>query len=84
MPIFRLQDNKLRQIVTLGPQDTLEEKTVTVCHGSDFVNMTFVNFCCTRRDIAQVSPPILRTWPASNCSLGASGHSHLRRALVTT
>jgi len=59
MLISRLQDNKLRQIVTLGPQDTLEEKTVTVCHGSDFVNMTFVNFCCTRRDIAQVRPPIL-------------------------
>ncbi|TDG44849.1 hypothetical protein AWZ03_008746 [Drosophila navojoa] len=47
-------DAKLRQIVTMGPQDTLEEKTVTICHGSDFVNMTFVNFCCTRRDIAQV------------------------------
>lgn len=36
-------------------QDTLEEKTVTVCYGSDFVNVTFINFCCTRRDIAQVS-----------------------------
>ncbi|KAH8266514.1 hypothetical protein KR044_010674 [Drosophila immigrans] len=48
------KDAKLRQIVTLGPQDTLEEKTVTICHGSDFVNMTFVNFCCTRRDIAQI------------------------------
>ncbi|XP_015028767.2 1-phosphatidylinositol 4,5-bisphosphate phosphodiesterase classes I and II isoform X3 [Drosophila virilis] len=48
------KDAKLRQIVTMGPQDTLEEKTVTICHGSDFVNMTFVNFCCTRRDIAQI------------------------------
>lgn len=51
---FYLKDAKLRQIVTLGLQDTLEEKTVTICHGSDFVNMTFVNFCCTKRDIAQV------------------------------
>ncbi|ALC38505.1 Plc21C [Drosophila busckii] len=48
------KDMKLRQIVTLGQQDTLEEKTVTICHGSDFVNMTFVNFCCTKRDIAQI------------------------------
>ncbi|EDW28596.1 GL18869 [Drosophila persimilis] len=49
------KEGKLRQIVTMGPQDTtLEEKTVTVCHGSDFVNMTFVNFCCNRRDIAQL------------------------------
>lgn len=49
------QDLKLRQIVTMGPHDTLEEKTVTVCFGSDFVNVTFINFCCTRKDIAQVS-----------------------------
>lgn len=49
------QDSKLRQIVTLGSQDTLEEKTVTICHGCDFVNVTFVNFCCTKREIAQVS-----------------------------
>nr|ACD69415.1 phospholipase C [Spodoptera littoralis] len=46
------KDFKLRQIVTVGCQDTLEEKTVTVCHGSDFVNMTFRNFCCTRFAIA--------------------------------
>ncbi|CRK93620.1 CLUMA_CG007150, isoform A [Clunio marinus] len=47
------KDLKLRQIVTMGSQDTLEEKTVTVCYGSDFVNVTFINFCCTRKDIAQ-------------------------------
>ncbi|XP_004536250.1 1-phosphatidylinositol 4,5-bisphosphate phosphodiesterase classes I and II isoform X2 [Ceratitis capitata] len=47
------KDSKLRQIVTLGSQDTLEEKTVTICHGCDFVNVTFVNFCCTKREIAQ-------------------------------
>uniref|UniRef100_A0A1A9Z7Q2 1-phosphatidylinositol 4,5-bisphosphate phosphodiesterase n=1 Tax=Glossina pallidipes TaxID=7398 RepID=A0A1A9Z7Q2_GLOPL len=46
-------DIKLRQIVTLGSQDTLEEKTVTICHGPDFVNNTFVNFCCTKKEIAQ-------------------------------
>lgn len=39
----------------MGSVDTLEQKTVTVCHGTDFVNVNFVNFCCTRRDIAQVS-----------------------------
>lgn len=50
-----LQDLKLRQIVTMGSMDTLEQKTVTVCYGTDFVNVNFVNFCCTRKDIAQVS-----------------------------
>ena len=49
-----LQDPKLRQIVTMGSQDTLEEKTITLCCGSDFVNLTFINFCCTKKEIAQV------------------------------
>lgn len=52
--VFLLQDSKLRQIVTLGSQDTLEEKTVTVCFGSDFVNVSFINFCATRKEIALV------------------------------
>lgn len=52
--IFVLQDSKLKQIVTMGSQDTLEEKTVTVCCASDFVNITFINFCCTRKEIARL------------------------------
>lgn len=52
---FSGQDSKLRQIVTMGSQDTLEEKTVTLCYGADFVNLTFINFCCTKKEIAQVS-----------------------------
>ncbi len=39
----------------MGLQDTLEEKTVTVCYGSDFVNVNFINFSCTRKEVAQVS-----------------------------
>ncbi|XP_075225667.1 phospholipase C at 21C isoform X2 [Lycorma delicatula] len=48
------KDSKLRPIVTMGSQDTLEEKTVTICCGSDFVNLSFINFCCTKREIAQL------------------------------
>lgn len=40
----------------MGPQDIpLEDKTVTVVHGPDLVNVNFINFCCIGRDIAQVS-----------------------------
>jgi phosphatidylinositol phospholipase C, beta len=39
----------------MGSHDTLEDKTVTVCCGSDFVNVTFINFSCSRKDMAQVS-----------------------------
>ncbi|KPJ14367.1 1-phosphatidylinositol-4,5-bisphosphate phosphodiesterase classes I and II [Papilio machaon] len=49
-----LCDQKIRNVVLIGSQGSLEEKTVTVCYGADFVNVTFVNFCCTRRDIAQM------------------------------
>lgn len=38
----------------MGIQDTLEEKTVTVCTASDFVNINFINFCCTKKDIARL------------------------------
>ncbi|XP_055591839.1 1-phosphatidylinositol 4,5-bisphosphate phosphodiesterase classes I and II isoform X2 [Uranotaenia lowii] len=48
------RDMKLRQLVTMGSQDTLEEKTVTVCYGVDFVNVNFINFCCTRKEIAKL------------------------------
>ncbi|KAG8225968.1 hypothetical protein J437_LFUL006197 [Ladona fulva] len=48
------KDPKLRQLVTMGSQDTLGEKTVTVCYGSDFVNPTFINFCCTKKEIAKL------------------------------
>lgn len=52
--VCRTQDPRLRQIVTMGSQDTLEEKTVTVCVASDFVNINFINFCCTRKEIAKL------------------------------
>ncbi|XP_012521897.1 1-phosphatidylinositol 4,5-bisphosphate phosphodiesterase classes I and II isoform X2 [Monomorium pharaonis] len=47
------KDPKLKSLVTMGPQDSLEDKTVTICYGSDFVNMSFINFCTTRAEIAQ-------------------------------
>ncbi|KAK2580689.1 hypothetical protein KPH14_007786 [Odynerus spinipes] len=37
----------------MGSQGSLEDKTVSICYGSDFVNMTFINFCTTRAEIAQ-------------------------------
>ncbi|KAM3959579.1 phospholipase C at 21C [Aphomia sociella] len=48
------KDPKIRNLVLIGSQGSLEEKTVTVCYGADFVNVTFINFCCTRKEIAQM------------------------------
>ncbi|XP_076766451.1 phospholipase C at 21C isoform X3 [Xylocopa sonorina] len=47
------KDPKLKGRVTMGSQDSLEEKTVTICYGSDFVNMNFINFCTMRAEVAQ-------------------------------
>ncbi len=49
------KDPKLKQIVTMGSTDTLEEKTLTVVSGPDFVNISFTNFCCTKKETAKVS-----------------------------
>ncbi|CAB3247460.1 unnamed protein product [Arctia plantaginis] len=48
------KDPKIRNLVLIGSQGSLEEKTVSVCYGADFVNVTFINFCCTRKEIAQI------------------------------
>ncbi|XP_026315816.1 1-phosphatidylinositol 4,5-bisphosphate phosphodiesterase classes I and II-like [Hyposmocoma kahamanoa] len=48
------KDPKIRNVVLIGSQGSLEEKTVTICYGADFVNVTFINFCCTRKEIAQL------------------------------
>ncbi|XP_067622681.1 1-phosphatidylinositol 4,5-bisphosphate phosphodiesterase classes I and II isoform X4 [Eurosta solidaginis] len=74
------KDSKLRQIVTLGSQDTLEEKTVTICHGCDFVNVTFVNFCCTKRDIAQLWCDGIMRLAYSLSRLNGSANTLLQKA----
>ncbi|XP_043470504.1 1-phosphatidylinositol 4,5-bisphosphate phosphodiesterase classes I and II isoform X1 [Leptopilina heterotoma] len=47
------KDPKLKACVTMGSQDLLEDKTVTICYGSDFVNVTFINFCTNRAEMAR-------------------------------
>ncbi|KAL5279626.1 PLCB2 family protein [Megaselia abdita] len=74
------RDPKLRQIVTMGSQDTLEEKTVTVVHGSDFVNVFFVNFCCTKKDIAKVWADSIMKLSYSLNQLNASSTMYLQKA----
>ncbi|CAB3385464.1 Hypothetical predicted protein [Cloeon dipterum] len=48
------KDLKLRQVVCMGSQEPLEDKTLTVCYGSDFVNPNFVNFCCSNKETAEM------------------------------
>nr|XP_027200086.1 1-phosphatidylinositol 4,5-bisphosphate phosphodiesterase classes I and II-like [Dermatophagoides pteronyssinus] len=47
-------DGKLKESINIGPQDIqLEDKTLTIVYGTDFVNVNFINFCTYSKEIAQ-------------------------------
>ncbi|XP_017771525.1 PREDICTED: 1-phosphatidylinositol 4,5-bisphosphate phosphodiesterase classes I and II [Nicrophorus vespilloides] len=76
------KDPKLRQIVTMGSQDTLEEKTVTVCVASDFVNINFINFCCTRKEIARLWTDSLMSLAYNLNQINGTNNMFLRKAFT--
>lgn len=47
------REGKLRETVNMGADLPLEDKTLTVAYGTDFVNINFINFCCNCKDVAQ-------------------------------
>lgn len=53
------QDPKLREVLGFGKGDNVEGKLVTVVHGNDLVNTSFLNFQAMQEDTAKVttSPP---------------------------
>ena len=49
------KDAKMRDQVNMGvSQESLEDKTLTVAHGPDFVNVSFLNFCTSKKETAKV------------------------------
>lgn len=45
------REGKLKDSVSMGPDSiALEDKTLTIVYGSDFVNVNFVNFCCNNKE----------------------------------
>ncbi|RWS31154.1 1-phosphatidylinositol 4:5-bisphosphate phosphodiesterase classes I and II-like protein [Leptotrombidium deliense] len=54
-------EGKLRDSVNIGPPDIpLEEKTLTFVYGSDFVNVNFINFCCTKKISQEWTDSVLK------------------------
>lgn len=52
------KDAKMKDQVTMGvSQESLEDKTLTVTYGPDFVNISFLNFSTTKKEIAKVIYP---------------------------
>ncbi|KAK2715634.1 hypothetical protein QYM36_010267 [Artemia franciscana] len=44
----------VRNHVDFGSDDSLEDRTVRICYGNDFVNVRFVNFSCRSKDVAKI------------------------------
>lgn len=71
------QDPKLREVLGFGKGDNVEGKLVTVVHGNDLVNTSFLNFQAMQEDTAKVttSPPsnhLLAFITCRRCSLPPS------------
>lgn len=49
------QDPKLREVLGFGQGDNVEGKLVTVVHGNDLVNISFLNFQAMQEDTAKVT-----------------------------
>ncbi|KAL3875090.1 hypothetical protein ACJMK2_038024 [Sinanodonta woodiana] len=47
------KEGKLRDSCTIGSSDIqLEDKTVSICYGTDMVNIDWINFVCASREVA--------------------------------
>jgi len=49
------QDPKLRDVLGFVKGDNVEGKLVTVVHGNDLVNISFLNFQAMQKDAAKVT-----------------------------
>jgi phosphatidylinositol phospholipase C beta len=51
-----VKDTKLRESLDIGKTDVaLEDKMMTICYGTDLVNVNFINFAAISVDVARVS-----------------------------
>lgn len=46
----------MREVLGFGKGENVEGKLVTVVHGSDLVNISFLNFQAMQEDTAKVTP----------------------------
>lgn len=46
----------MREVLGFGKGENVEGKLVTIVHGSDLVNISFLNFQAMQEDAAKVTP----------------------------
>ncbi|KAK2715829.1 hypothetical protein QYM36_010406 [Artemia franciscana] len=48
------KDRSLRDRANFGSSHSLEDETVTICYGTDLVNVRFLSFICGSKDVAKI------------------------------
>ncbi|XP_075943039.1 1-phosphatidylinositol 4,5-bisphosphate phosphodiesterase beta-3 isoform X1 [Anarhichas minor] len=74
------KDPKLRDVLGFGKANNVEGKLVTVVHGSDLVNISFLNFQAMQEDAAKIWTDELFTLATNILSQNASRHTFLLKA----
>uniref|UniRef100_A0A8C3APJ6 Phosphoinositide phospholipase C n=1 Tax=Cyclopterus lumpus TaxID=8103 RepID=A0A8C3APJ6_CYCLU len=74
------KDPKLRDVLGFGKGDNVEGKLVTVVHGNDLVNISFLNFQAMQKDTAKIWTDELFTLATNILSQNASRHTFLLKA----
>ncbi|KAM3591204.1 uncharacterized protein V6R79_024592 [Siganus canaliculatus] len=74
------KDAKLREVLGFGKGDSVEGKMVTVVHGNDLVNTSFLNFQAMQEDTAKIWTDELFTLATNILSQNASRNTFLLKA----
>ncbi|XP_041820555.1 1-phosphatidylinositol 4,5-bisphosphate phosphodiesterase beta-3 [Chelmon rostratus] len=74
------KDPKLREVLGFGKGDNVEGKLVTVVHGNDLVNTSFLNFQAMQEDTAKIWTDELFTLATNILSQNASRNTFLLKA----
>uniref|UniRef100_A0A8C4HJG7 1-phosphatidylinositol 4,5-bisphosphate phosphodiesterase n=1 Tax=Dicentrarchus labrax TaxID=13489 RepID=A0A8C4HJG7_DICLA len=74
------KDPKLREVLGFGKGDHVEGKLVTVVHGNDLVNTSFLNFQAMQEDTAKIWTDELFTLATNILSQNASRNTFLLKA----
>ncbi|XP_040887004.1 1-phosphatidylinositol 4,5-bisphosphate phosphodiesterase beta-3 [Toxotes jaculatrix] len=74
------KDPKLREVLGFGKADNVEGKLVTVVHGNDLVNISFLNFQAMQEDTAKIWTDELFTLATNILSQNASRNTFLLKA----
>lgn len=74
-------EGKLKESITIGPNEiSLEDKTVTVVYGPDFVNVNFINFCTNSKTVAETWTNEILKMAYNLLSINGSVYTFLEKA----